>query len=229
MNEQSEVVERALRYPYEVPSHSFVLVGERAVDTAEAEVGLDARTPLLAYGSNASPGVLARKLGTTPDPVPVLRATLGDFDVVYSAHISPYGLVPATLQRSLGTAVGVSVVFLTPEQLRRLSQTEPNYTLESLPGLDCRLLSGESYENAHAYLSRHGCLAVDGGEIALAAVEARGRRFPAMSEPEALALARDALAPGQSLEQFIVSSVEDSELRRRRTQALRSSSRELDR
>ena len=52
-----------------------------------------------------------------------------DFDVVYSAHVSPYGAVPATLIESPGTTAPVFVLHPTPEQHALLTASEPNYDL----------------------------------------------------------------------------------------------------
>jgi len=202
------VVERALGYPFSVPPRSFVLVGERTLELGALEVDSSRRIALLAYGSNASPQVLARKLGSAAiDAVPVVRAQLSGFDVVYSAHISAYGSVPATLRPSPGTEAPVYVAYLTPEQLGLISSTEPNYELERLRGLLCRLETGEALSEASAYLSRHGCLLVDGSEVALDSVAARGRAFPAMSQRQVLEQVRDLLRPGQDLERFILDCV----------------------
>lgn len=207
--EQSpDPVARALAYPYAVPPRSFLLGGAspadvREVDPADTEAG--DRTRLLAYGSNAAPEVLARKLGGSAGEHPVLavRGALSDFDVVYSAHISPYGSIPAALQRSPGTETAVFVLHLTGEQSALISPTEPNYELVALRGISCRLESGEALVEIDAFASRHGPLLVDGTEVALAAVEARGRRFPAMSETEVLEHVRDALCPGEDLGRFM--------------------------
>ena len=46
MDERSEVVRRALDYPYAIPKRSFVQVGERSVALGEVEVDLAQRTAL---------------------------------------------------------------------------------------------------------------------------------------------------------------------------------------
>lgn len=208
MEEQSEVVKRALGYPYAVPSRSYIQIGERTLELGAVEVDLASRVPLLAYGSNAAPEVLASKLVAAPDPVPLLRAALSDLDVVYSAHVSRYGAVPATLHRSRGTVVNAFVAYVTSEQLRLISNTEPNYELATLSGLPCRLESGGAPIGPRAFLSRHGCLRLEGSEVALTAIEARNRRLPAMDQRQVLARVRDILRPDQDLERFIVECVE---------------------
>lgn len=173
---------RALDYPYAIPSRSYALVDGEAVDPARAAVDLGERLALLAYGSNAAPEVLARKLAAAPQPVPVMRTTLRDFDVVYSAHMSPYGAIPATLARSPGTEVGAFVAYLTAEQLELVSATEPNYDLASFDRPSCTLERGAAPAELNVYLSKHGALLLDGREVALSEIPAEGRRFPEMTQ-----------------------------------------------
>jgi hypothetical protein len=207
MEVEREVVERALAYPFAVPESSFALHGGREVELAElGPPGAD-RVPLLAYGSNASPAILARKLAAGPDPVAVVRASLVDFDVVYSAHIAVYGSIPATLRRCPGSEAPVFVAFPTTAQLELISATEGNYEVAVLEGISCRLETGRSLAAATAYLSRHGCLRVDGAAAALAAVPSRGRSLAELSQRQALERVRDRLRPGQALEAFIADCV----------------------
>jgi hypothetical protein len=222
-----EILARAVAYPYEAPLRSFLQVGAHARELPPRGPDLAGRRPLLAYGANASPPVLARKLAALPRlPLPVLRAELDEFDVVYSAHVSPYGAVPSTLQRSPGTTVPVFLAFPTPEQERLLSATEPNYELISLerPSLRCELV--EAPDRLDAYLSRHGCLALDGGEVALAAIEAANRRFPSLGELEVLERVRHLLAPELELESFVSTGL-DPGLAAARTTVLRGNARPL--
>jgi hypothetical protein len=222
MEELSEVVARAMGYPYAVPSDSFLLAdgGPRATAGIGAEAHTVGRTPLLAYGSNASPEALARKLGAGADPVLARRATLADFDVVYSAHISRYGSIPAALRQSPGTEVALFVVYLSAEQLQLISLSEPNYEEVTMGDISCELENGETLTEAAAYLTRHGCLLVDGAEVALEPVEAKGRRFPAMSQAQVQEQIRTRLAPGRSLERFVFENATDPELAQLRTAAL---------
>jgi hypothetical protein len=225
--EQSEELKRALAYPYSIPSASYALAGGGAVPVEAVDVDLSARTALLAYGSNAAPEVLARKLGAAAAPVPVLAAALRDFDVVYSAHISAYGAVPATLQRSLGTEVSVFVAHLTGEQLRRVSETEPNYELRPVPAAGLRGTGWEAPSELVAYVSRHGCLVEAGGEVALSSIEASGRRFAALSEPQVLERVRRRLCPDRDLEELVATAVSDPNAARRWTEQLRAGARAL--
>lgn len=220
MNERNDVVERALDYPYGAPSAPFIQLGHQTLDPDELEIDRESRTPVLAYGSNAAPKVLSRKLALTDQPVLVVPARLREFDVVYSSHISPYGALPATLQRSPGTEVRVHVIYMTKAQIGVVSATEPNYESQLLDGIECWLEDGGELSAVSAYISRHGCLLVDGVEVALAAVAASGRTLTAISEPEALEWVRSALCPDDSLESFVLANVTDPDLSQARSAQL---------
>jgi hypothetical protein len=216
------ILARAARYPYEAPVHSFVQTGARTTELPrDAEPDLSGRTAVLAYGSNASPAVLVRKLAALPDvPLPLIYAELVDFDVVYSAHISPYGAVPATLQRSPGTHAPVHVAYATEEQLAALVSTEPNYELRELTGAELYSELGEEPTSLLAFISRHGCLSFRDAEIGLAAVESFPRYLRGRGEIEVLEHVRHLLAPELSLERFVESSL-DPGLAAARTAILR--------
>lgn len=222
MSERNDVVERALGYPYEAPRRAFAQLGHRTLDPEEVDIDREERTPVLAYGSNAAPQVLSRKLALSDQPVLVVPARLAGFDVVYSAHISPYGAVPATLQRSPGIEVQVHVIYMTSAQIGVISATEPNYVPTLLDQVECGLDDDGVLSEVSAYISRHGCLLRDGSELALSAVGANGRTFPALSEPEAVEHVRALLCPGDALEAFVLANVTDPALSQSRTAQLPS-------
>jgi len=186
---------------------------------------LAARVPVLAYAANRSPEALERKRSRPGFPadtaIVVLRARLRHLDVVYSAHLSAYGSVGATLQRSPGTSAEVSVTLLTEPQLAALGETEPNYTLEELRDMDVELEGGGRLDRFRSYVSRHGCLVLDGAEVALAAIPARDRRLPELTQPEVLAAVASRLGRPGALDEFILENVADPELAAERTRQLR--------
>jgi hypothetical protein len=188
---QSEaILKRALTYPYATPPGSYLYREGRAEELPE-DFDSRERTPLLSYGANASPEALALKLTALPgEPLPVLRSELHHFDVVYSAHVSPYGAVPATLVESPGTVAPVFVLHPTAEQRALLTATELNYDLVRVGEIE-------------AYRSRHGCLELDGSPVALAAIRSRGRTLPELDEPAVLERVRAQLEPELGLEEFI--------------------------
>jgi hypothetical protein len=223
-----EILARAAAYPYEAPLRSFLQLGARALSLPPEGADTSDRRPLLCYGANAAPAVLARKLAPLPElPLPLLRAELHGFDVVYSAHISPYGAVPSTLQRSQDTTAPVFVAYPTATQEELLTATEPNYELRELTDVELRREDGTVLEAVDVYVSRHGCLVLDNSEVALAAVASAGRRFPVMGEIEVLEHARHLLAPELGLERFVESSL-DPGLAAARTAVLHGGSRPLE-
>jgi len=188
--EREAILKRALTYPYATPERSYLYREGRAEELPE-DFDLDGRTPLLSYGANAAPEALALKLAALPGEVlPVVRSQLHGFDVVYSAHVSPYGAVPATIIESPGTVAPVFVLHPTADQHALLTATELNYDLVRI---------GE----ADAYRSKHGPLELDGSPVALAAVRAEGRTLPELDQPAVLERVRAHLEPELELEEFI--------------------------
>jgi hypothetical protein len=214
-SEAGEIVKRALAYPYAAPERSYVYVDGRAVELPAGGLDLTGRLPLLAYGANAAPEALARKLASLPGlELPVLRAELEGFDVVYSAHVSLYGAVPATVIASPGTRVPTFVIFPTAEQLEPIAATERlNYERSRLRGVACRFEDGADLTELDAFLSIRGPLRVAGAPVALAAIEASGRKLAAMEEPEILERVRAELAPDLDLEAFVLRCVERGGIR----------------
>jgi hypothetical protein len=195
------ILARALDYPYATPEGSYLYRDGAAVELPSESPDLTGRSPLLAYGANAAPEALARKL-TPPGAVelPVLRFELEGFDVVYSSHVSPYGAVPATLVESPGTVAPVFVLHPTAEQLALLTASEPNYDLVEVAGIA-------------AYLSKHGPLALDGTAVALAAVRSHGRTLPELDEPAVLERVRSLVQPELPIERFVLNCVERGGIR----------------
>jgi len=206
-------------------------VGFDALCRAEALAApapLAERVPVIAHGSNAAPGRLAEKFGGAGEGavIPVLRARLEDFDVVYAPHFSAYGSIPATLEPSLGTTVEISVTFLTPSQVTAMDATEiravgPTYARGVLGEIRCHLDGQGMLNEAQVYLARRGSLQFDGVPRAFAALGAHGRRFEARSQPDKQARARDALAPDMALDEFVHENLRDSARRAMRNEALR--------
>src|SRR4051794_32396637 len=99
MPSRDEIVARALGYPFPRPDTSVLIADGRVRELTRLDPR--GRTPVLAYGSNASPESLGWKFPDERDAmVPLVRGRLRDLDVVYSSHIAIYGSVPATLHRS---------------------------------------------------------------------------------------------------------------------------------
>jgi len=197
--EHRAALARVLGYPYLAPDGPFSQAGGCADEGPE----------LVAFGANADPRVLAGKLGAGT-PVSARHAFLADHDIAFSAHVSPYGAIPAALVPSPGTSVPVHLLRLRVHDRARLDATEPNYVRQALaPGLE-------------AYRSRHGVLTLDGGPVALAAVPARGRTLPALTQEALLERLRALLDPGATLQDFVLAQAHDARVRAARTAWLRS-------
>jgi hypothetical protein len=214
--DDDELVRRALAYPYDPPAGSFVQVGDRTLPVPPQAVDVDGRRALLAYGANASPEALTRKLAhLPPEPIAVLRVALRGWDVVYSAHVTRYGSVPAAVVASPGTVASVHLVFPSDAQLEAIAATEgENYRLERLADFSATSeIGGEGPREIDAFVSVHGPLLVDGSPVALAAIPARDRTFPEATTPTMIDRVRAALTPDLSVPEFVLRHVERGGLR----------------
>jgi hypothetical protein len=190
------ILKRALTYPYATPERSYLYCDGHAEELPASGPDLSGRTPLLSYGANAAPAALAHKLASLPGvEMPVLQAELEGFDVVYSAHVSPYGAVPATLYESPGTTAPIFVVHPTAEQRALLTASEINYDLVEVDGIA-------------AYRSKHGCLMLGDSPVALAAVRSSGRTLPELDQPTILEHVRAHVEPELGLGEFVRACVE---------------------
>ena len=211
-----ELVRRALAYPYDPPCGSFVQVADRTLPAPPESIDIGGRRALLAYGANASPEALTRKLAHLPPrPIAVLRVTLSGWDVVYSAHVSRYGSVPAAVVPSSGTVASVHLVFPDDEQLEAIAATEgQNYRLEQLADFTAEYeIGGEGPVEIDAFISVHGPLLLDGSPVALAAIPATGRTFPALTTPQMIDRVRAATHPELTVPEFVLHHVRHRGLR----------------
>ena len=206
-------------YPFPAPGSCYLFRNGTAEPLPRDPALYEGRQPVLAHGSNRSPEQLARKYGSAAE-IPVTYGRLADYDVVYSAHMSQYGSIASTLHHAPGTTVRLTINWLDRRQLDRMHETEgpSTYAYGRLRGIDLALESGPAARLAEAtvYLSTNGCLAAEpdgGAPIGLGAVEADGRRHPAMEQPEVLALVQTRHRPDQALDDMILRKVADRGLR----------------
>lgn len=215
-------LERATTYPYLIPDASYLFErgGWRPAEIDARMTG--GRTPVLACGSNRSPEQLARKFADFDDAIiPVQRAWLEDFDVVYAAHITAYGAIAAKLQHVPGTRVEVSVTWLSDDQMARMHATEGvghNYHYARLHGLALHMEGGGVRAEAFAYVYDKGALRHDGtpgDHAALAEIRAENRQDHHLSQAEALAEVCGRVGHTGGLAEFVGAVVGDRDLRRR--------------
>lgn len=217
------IVEFALAYPFDIPKQSYVLLpgGQIAAFERSACTG---RLPVLAIGSNRSPRQLARKYPNLTEPLPVEHGLLKDHDVVFSAHLTVYGSVPAALGVRPGCEVAVSVTWLNAAQLERMHATESlgkNYDFGRLSGVSLKSDHDGAERNEVAlYLSRRGLLNAEGRPVSMAAIPTKGRAGDGLSQTAALEHVRGLVAPGKNLETFICETVENDRLREERNRKL---------
>jgi hypothetical protein len=215
-DDDEELVRRALAYPYDPPAGSFVQIGERTLPVPPEEIDVDGRRALLAYGANASPEALTRKLAhLPPEPIAVLRVALRGWDVVYSAHVTRYGSVPAAVVPSPGTVANVHLVFPGDAQMEAITASEgENYRLEQLADFTAEYeIGGEGPREIDAFVGVYGPLLVDGAPVALAAIPARDRAFVELTTPQMIDRVRASLTPDLSVPEFVLHHVERGGLR----------------
>jgi hypothetical protein len=190
---------------------------------------LSDRIPVLASGSNASPQQLARKFARFKKAmIPVVKAKLYDFDVVYSAHFSSYSAIPATFYYSPGTILNTFITYLTRSQLEQMHKTEGigfTYCFVRFDQIKLILENQITLNQVQSYLSLHGCLALNNSVVSLDAIAAENRQFPQMTELEILTSVTQNLEPDISLDHFILETVSDRKLRKQRIKRLKETAR----
>lgn len=206
-----------LDYPFPAPLERFVF-------TSEGEpppFNTTGRTPVLALGSNASPAQLGRKFARLKGHIPVSRATLFDHVVVYSAHFSRYGALPATLYQHPGGVSFIAITWLDAAQLARMHETESvgvNYDYVEMADFrlehDGELPEAAGIVSIGAYVSRLGMLLHDGQPIRLAETASSGCPLPALTQPAALRFAHKRVASDLAFPDFMRRVVEDEAFRR---------------
>ncbi len=214
-------------YPFAAPAESFVFVAGEVRPIEEAD--FSDRRPVLAHGSNRAPAQLARKFGHLSEEdgaVPVTRAWLREYDVVYAAHITRYGAVSSTLQHAPGCEAALAVNWLTEVQLQRMHETEGvgGYAYGQLESVALVLEAGPAaqLDEVALYLGRHGCLTIEGTAVGLAAVPSRNRQHRALHQEEVQAWLRERHRPDQDLDEMILQHVADSGARQRLARSLQA-------
>lgn len=175
---------------------------------------IEDRFPVLALGGNASPFHLKRKFAGHTGHIPVSQAILFDHVVVYSAHFTRRGVLPATIHRFAGGACLVAITWLDEAQLARMHETQAlgvNYDYVERDDLSIEH-DGDPLESPRVglYVSRFGPLLHEGAPIRLAEVPSYNCPLPALTQPAALRFAHRRVAPGTSFTAFMQQIVEDA-------------------
>jgi hypothetical protein len=236
----NSIQHRARNYPYDRPEYSFFFDKGEITELREGgdECFRD-RHPVLAFGSNAAPEQLQRKYSeaqAVDASFAVTRATLQDFDVVYSAHLTSYGAVPATLAPSPGTSLETWVTWLDDDQLVHMHSTEMgagggadvNYAYGHLQDVVIEIDFFGDCSSVGVYLSNYGALALSEAPLAFERIAAANRVFEARDKLSVLENVRQLLAPDHSLDGFIHEVVHNPESRSRWGGVLKPMAHTLD-
>lgn len=131
------------------------------------------RYPVVAVGSNASPGQLAHKFGDAWPAmvIPLTGAQVPFMRVAYSAHINKSGYMPYSPSDDATNASRLIILWLDDGQLQRVNETEPNYHTATFTGERHRavLSSGEPLSSYTIYRSRWDLFRISRNAPALAA------------------------------------------------------------
>eukprot|EP01065_Artemidia_motanka_P030825 TRINITY_DN36954_c0_g1_i1.p1 TRINITY_DN36954_c0_g1~~TRINITY_DN36954_c0_g1_i1.p1 ORF type:complete len:308 (+),score=59.56 TRINITY_DN36954_c0_g1_i1:49-972(+) len=190
---------------------------------------------VLAIGSNASPEQLARKYPARDYPglvIPVVSATLEDFDVVWAPLLASYGSVTATLARSEGCRLSLHATLLDSAAMGRMHSTEGGYDFCVLKGV--RLHpdgSGPTSTTALAYLHKVGPMRVAAdmcgrdvaSPVAIAELSCAGRTLPEMTQSEVQRTAAQMVKHVGSVDGFVRTNLENDAMRIRHTRKLEDS------
>ena len=213
MTDRAARLARARGYPYPYPGRSYLWRNGAVEDFDLAETA--GRTAVLAVGSNRAPSRLDQKyLGKYEGAIPVQHARLRDFDIVYAAHLTRYGSVPAMLQRAPGTTVELAVTWLDDPQLEIMHATEGGYYYAAIDGVDLTYADGTRADSVHLYVGREGHLVHEAQPVALIEIDGQDRPHAARNTAEVLEIVHRRVAPQMELDDFILRVIADTGFRR---------------
>jgi hypothetical protein len=150
-----------------------------AVLSAAGTPPMARRSPVVAVGSNAAPGQLAYKYRghSHHNVIPMTHVMTSKLAAAHSAHVSRAGYIPFIPILTEGTRrTRLDVLWLDDEQLRRMDDTEPNYTRVTVesPTVGAQLDSGMSLESFDLYRGRWGALCSEPGASPMMATSQAG-------------------------------------------------------
>lgn len=213
-------VRHAANYPFDQYHWAYLYRNGRI---ERGPLILEGRTAVAAAGSNGSPAQLQRKFGDCPEGIPVTNAIVRDHAVVYSAHFSKYGSLPAMLWPEPRAIVGVFVTWLTAAQLTRMHETEAlgaNYEFAAIVPAAVTLAPQAEATAVHYYRSLRGPLMYRGRPIRLAEIWSGNCALPILSQPAALRFVHRRLGIGLDFEAFLERIIDDPAYRLEQTRAL---------
>jgi len=202
-----------------VPGIDRPLPGRAIAVSREGQtIEIDHAVALIAAGSNGAPEQLARKYRDRRDARPVLiaPATVTGAVSVYSAHITSYGSVPATMHRGPGqeqAQAALPVLLLPAEELGHINATESlgvNYVLAAPHGVSATVET-VTIPQPLAYVSRRGALALDGAPVGLPGTGVASLREAA--QRDMLQRVMEHVGTDEALEDFVLRMIADRDAR----------------
>ncbi len=150
-----------------------------AVLSAAGALPMARRSPVLAVGSNAAPGQLAYKYHgyAHHNIIPITHVMTSKLAAAHSAHVGRAGYIPFIPIFSDGAGrTRLNVLWLDDEQLRRMDDTEQNYTRVTIASSAVRtqLDSGLPLELFDLYRGRWGALCSEPGALPMMATSQAG-------------------------------------------------------
>ncbi|MTI09245.1 hypothetical protein [Curvivirga aplysinae] len=210
---------RARAYPYDSPRFSY-LYHDGDIKDFDLSLTQD-RTPVLAFGSNKAPSQLTRKFGHLADQmIPVEQVKLYDFDVVFAAHITSYGAMPAMLQHCPDVIVSVAITWLDETQLNIMHKSElyaANYSFAELNNIRIDREDHSSLNQIYAYIGERGHYCPAGNQsdaISISDVHAENRQWDNETTASLLSRLHQQLEIKESEEDFILRLVSNVAYRR---------------
>lgn len=146
--------------------------------------GMDKRTPIIAYGSNAAVSALKRKFMTEKfargwSIIPVLKGSLKDFEIVHAAHFVPVnGSFPAGIAYQSGAESEVWMTYLDAQEMERMHASEgidkdsPEswYSYGRLDNIKIQIPGWKQLTSAFVYVDNYGSLLVNNKRAPLSKV-----------------------------------------------------------
>lgn len=223
----TERLTRAFGYPYVIPDHSYIVHNDAVspIQSEQAASLREHRIPVLAVGSNQSPVQIMRKFrGPDWHPIPCERCLIHDFDTVFSAHISRYGSIAATLHPAPGTSVSLYINWLHESHMERMHMTElgnENYAFAELTNIRIETEFGLKMDRVHFYRGNVGAFMPDGIPVPLAEIPAQNRKWAALDQKGIQERLQAMTAPTLELDTFVLSSISEPSERTHRANMMR--------
>ncbi len=225
MNDKEAILKRARDYPYDSPRGSFLYQDGEILEFHPDQI--TNRIPVLAFGSNKAPTQLQRKFGHLPNSIiPVEAVTLHDFDVVFAAHVTSYGSIPAMLQHCPNVEVKIAITWLDEAQLEVMHQTElsaANYAYAKLENIKLIRSNNNAKTEAFAYVGKRGHLLLspkNTNGIAISDIHAKNRTWEEKTTAEILSILHQQNDAGFSEDDFIFNLIKDHDFRSLLTDAI---------